>query len=341
MAGSPWGFHTASASAFIGAVGMAVAILELSSAPCSGAPLNRHAEDGRELGTTAGDGAHRVAECSLIGATLVSALLVSAWCFANSGLSLLADAPRPLQPLVAEGLVSGFVTFCLTFGGKRPLALILAMQAQATSCAVAAFLTPRSPRKDESSPPIPGVRHAMRRCVSQTLPRGWRFHRSTGGFEHKRTGRIQFDVPTCAGVTPFEEMPRCDEEQGLLHSSENEAGSSAGSPMGSPPARGAAGAGCPSPPAMALEGMGEPSPMRRSASAGDCLRPRGAHDGHARKPSWSTDAGPVLSELMELRRQLEQADAEPRTWPDSGPGADLAYMDLEPELAKIEAQRAR
>ena len=44
---------------------------------------------------------------------------------------------------------------------------------------------------------------------------------------------------------------------------------------------------------------------------------------------------------MELRRQLEQADAEPRTWPDSGPGADLAYMDLEPELAKIEAQRAR
>ena len=59
-----------------------------------------------------------------------------------------------------------------------------------------------------------------RRQNSASLPRGWRYHSSTGLFEHKRTGRLQAWPPDGsverAGTPLQADLAPCDEEQALI-----------------------------------------------------------------------------------------------------------------------------
>lgn len=90
--------------------------------------------------------------------------------------------------------------------GRSHWLLMAAMQANA---AVGAWLVCEVSHTERAKPT-----QALRR-VSMTLPRGWRYHRSTGLFEHKRTGRMQ-SMPPATGETgsPMCHLPPCDEEQG-------------------------------------------------------------------------------------------------------------------------------
>jgi len=105
--------------------------------------------------------------------------------------------------------------------GQAHLLLMGAMQGNATlgawlACEVhradARVVKPPSPTPDATE-----ERTTTPRRGSATLPRGWRFHRSTGLFEHKRTGRMQFEPPgTGETGSPLCNLPPCDEERALL-----------------------------------------------------------------------------------------------------------------------------
>ncbi len=121
--------------------------------------------------------------------------------------------------MLVEGVVAAAATFGLGWSalrsGRRPLALMVALQAQATVSALGSWALAhaswvedeldgrksptKSPTGERPSSPSLGGRAVSpsrrRRGTSQTLPRGWRYHSKTGLFEHKRTGRVQYERP--------------------------------------------------------------------------------------------------------------------------------------------------
>mmetsp|Transcript_12874 Transcript_12874/g.32954 ORF Transcript_12874/g.32954 Transcript_12874/m.32954 type:complete len:291 (+) Transcript_12874:85-957(+) len=107
--------------------------------------------------------------------------------------------------------------------GQRHLALMAVMQSNASIGAWLACEVHRGTdtRGCRSPSPVAEDREVSTpRRGSATLPRGWRYHRSTGLFEHKRTGRMQYEPPGTAetGSPLCTNLPPCDEEQTLLES---------------------------------------------------------------------------------------------------------------------------
>jgi len=180
-------------------------------------------------------------------ALLVSGLL-SAWCAAAAlgwarGRRAMPDSRMPYAASVGvrlrrwtacaerwfllRSLLCGLAVALLGWSallGQAHLLLMGAMQANATMGAWLACEVHRSETrgaKSPSPPPDGGGAHEPRSCTprrgSVTLPRGWRYHRSSGLFEHKRTGRMQYDPPgTGETGSPLCNLPPCDEERALL-----------------------------------------------------------------------------------------------------------------------------
>jgi hypothetical protein len=147
---------------------------------------------------------------------------------------------RTTALLLARSAASGAIVALLGWrallGQASHLAIVAAMQANSTVGAWLACELQRGPGRTRSPAPAAtpasgeregggasGALVTPRRGLSLTLPRGWRYHRSTGLFEHKRTGRMQREPPGETG-SPLCNLPPCDEERMLL-----EDGSDAGS----------------------------------------------------------------------------------------------------------------
>lgn len=164
-------------------------------------------------------------------ASLFASALISAWC----GLAALGWATLrpphvrsrrcPERWFLLRALLSGGAVALLGWSallGKPHLAVIGAMQANATFGAWLACEVQRGALRARAPSPTPEAQETCTptRRGSMTLPRGWRYHRSTGLFEHKRTGRMQYDPPgTGETGSPLCNLPPCDEERALLDAS--------------------------------------------------------------------------------------------------------------------------
>jgi hypothetical protein len=130
--------------------------------------------------------------------------------------------------LLLRSLLSGGVVALLGWralvGEASHLAVMAAMQANSTVGAWLACERHRHCARVRTPSPLPTsdeltpLTLAPQRRTSATLPRGWRYHRSTGLFEHKRTGRMQYEPPgSRAACSPLcNDLPPCDEEHALL-----------------------------------------------------------------------------------------------------------------------------
>lgn len=118
--------------------------------------------------------------------------------------------------------------------GRQHLLLMGAMQASASFAAWGACCTPQAGARAKSPPPPvpdddieggtnggadysngpPLAAPPVRKASSLTLPRGWRYHRSSGMFEHKRSGRLQYEPPLETGSPLHADLPPCAEERG-------------------------------------------------------------------------------------------------------------------------------
>jgi len=164
------------------------------------------------------------------------------WC--RSGLPLRVRGVSWDLPTALLLMRSAFSALVVTLLGWRALlgqasyvAILTAMQANST---VGAWLAcemhrcgsrPRSPsptvasiNDDDTSTPASLGSGSQPRRTSNTLPRGWRYHKSTGLFEHKRTGRMQRQLPGETG-SPLCNLPPCDEERALLLETASDVGS--------------------------------------------------------------------------------------------------------------------
>jgi len=134
----------------------------------------------------------------------------------------------PLSGLteVVAALFCGALVAILGWGamlGRPHIALMAMMQANATFCAWSACSTQiRADEEDrrsvvEKQHLCPSGCGKHRRVQSSTLPRGWRYHRSSGLFEHKRTGRMQYEPPSTGetGSPLHADLPPCDEETAM------------------------------------------------------------------------------------------------------------------------------
>ena len=156
---------------------------------------------------------------------LASAFLVSCWCVAAAAVALCKPgrpAPRGRAAtllLLLRALLCGLLVALLGWyhhRGSRHFLLMAVMQGSASVGAWTACAREERARS-KSPPPAPGhlcdaeagtmppsdcttappsSASAAKRVGSVTLPRGWRFHRSSGLFEHKRSGRLQWEPPS-------------------------------------------------------------------------------------------------------------------------------------------------
>ena len=139
-------------------------------------------------------------------------------------------APETVLPLLRSFLSGGAVAllgWSMLLGEARHLALMLVMQASSMAGAWLACEMQRTDVRKQTASPTPCGDKGMQRSESApavsahgrslTLPRGWRYHRSSGLFEHKRTGRVQYEPPgTTETGSPLCNLPPCDEERALL-----------------------------------------------------------------------------------------------------------------------------
>jgi len=203
-------FHSAArVAALIGAISLALALNALLRSSC---------------------GASWSVECI----SLSASALIAAWCLVAamrwSGRSPPPPGCTPSQWNISATLqllrasLSGAAVAALGWSalvGERHLALMIAMQANTT---IGAWLVCELQRRSDSrksTTPTPEVSITGPRAsrnLSQTLPRGWRYHKSSGLFEHKRTGRTQRDPPGTgeSGSPLCNNLPPCDEENTLL-----------------------------------------------------------------------------------------------------------------------------
>jgi hypothetical protein len=133
------------------------------------------------------------------------------------------------------GLLVAHLGWLASARGRRHILLMTAMQASATVGAWSACATQRA--ATSKSPPPPELEEgagagagagasaddsralpsaAAKRALSTTLPRSWRYHAKSGLFEHKRSGRLQYEPPSTAetGSPLHVNLPPCDEERG-------------------------------------------------------------------------------------------------------------------------------
>ena len=161
---------------------------------------------------------------------LAGCAALSLWCLAAAVHSLWSGGVVPRRSrnaatalmLLRALLCGGAVAWCGWSAalGRPHLGLMGAMQASASVAAWGACVTRafeargKSPTPDGDSAATP-----PRRAGSHTLPRGWRYHKSTGMFEHKRSGRLQRQPPaTCETGSPLHaDLPPCDEELGTAY----------------------------------------------------------------------------------------------------------------------------
>lgn len=128
-----------------------------------------------------------------------------------------------------SGCTVGLLGWSLLLGESRHVMLMGAMQANsAVGGWLACEMQRVETRAKQSEPPTAPDDAARRmsagggtRRYSLTLPRGWRYHKSTGLFEHKRTGRMQYEPPGTSDTgSPLCNLPPCDEERALLECSD-------------------------------------------------------------------------------------------------------------------------
>lgn len=157
--------------------------------------------------------------------------LLACWCGVAAAHSLWSGGVVPRRSrnaatilLLVRALLCGVaVAWCgwSLAVGRPHVGLMAAMQASACVAAWGACATRLFEARGKSSPDAdgsPGGGGGRVRGGSHTLPRGWRFHHSTGLFEHKRSGRLQREPPaTCETGSPLHaDLPPCDEEEALL-----------------------------------------------------------------------------------------------------------------------------
>jgi len=169
--------------------------------------------------------------------SLPSSAVISAWCAAAAVRwgwfrpPLLSGRGAPwnisaIMQLLRSSLSGGAVAMLgwRALVGERDMVLMALMIAMQLNTTVGAWLVcelQRGDRRSRSPSPTPDViaETLPRRTGSHTLPRGWRYHKSSGLFEHKRTGRTQRDPPgTAENGVPLCNLPPCDEEHALLDS---------------------------------------------------------------------------------------------------------------------------
>ena len=166
------------------------------------------------------------------------------WCLGAAALALSRGGLLPRRPrrgvtalLLLRALSCGLLVAALGWlaaaRDQRHLLLMAVMQANATVGAWGACAMQWGTARAKSPPPTStgdledgaataatahssnGSTHT-RRAGSVTLPRGWRYHKSSGMFEHKRSGRMQWEPPSTSEIgSPLHaDLPPCDEERG-------------------------------------------------------------------------------------------------------------------------------
>lgn len=186
---------------------------------------------------------------------LAASGLLSCWCFGAAMLALnsrhrAAQRPRRARGIASAllllrallcGLIVAFLGW-LAAHGTRYFLLMAIMQASATvgawgACAtqfdvnvVRAKSPPPSTAVDPESggacatdvDPAAAAAHppSVSSKRSLTLPRGWRYHKSSGMFEHKRSGRMQWEPPSTAetGSPLHADLEAVGEERGAWDS---------------------------------------------------------------------------------------------------------------------------
>ena len=166
---------------------------------------------------------------------LLGSVVLSCWCgIASLRAGWFSSPPRPRVArrdalcdlptalLLLRSLLCGIVVALLSWAAVRGHPHWLLMGAMQANSSIGAWLAYQLQRADDPrarSPPAVaqargGALATPGRGCSRTLPRGWRYHKSSGLFEHKRTGRVQYEPPVTGDIgSPLASLPPCDEDR--------------------------------------------------------------------------------------------------------------------------------